>query len=192
MKPQITDFTELQELKNQFSLLDQKLEKQRILNEELLKESMQQKLSSIERWYKNRFYLDTIGASVLTIMFIIFEYHWGFILLMDAIAITEYILDRKAYHILDPKNLPHLSMAKATENVKKHRQYRYMIIKIMILPLILLIGWTILIACNYTFYLDQIAFIGFLLIISINWGIYQMKTNNKKIEEVLKQIGSNE
>ena len=51
MTQQNLDFAELQELKNQFSLLNEKLEKQRIINEEMIQESMKEKLSYIERWY---------------------------------------------------------------------------------------------------------------------------------------------
>ena len=40
MTQQNLDFEELQELKNQFNLLDVKLEKQRIINEEMIQESM--------------------------------------------------------------------------------------------------------------------------------------------------------
>ena len=40
MTQQNFDFEELQELKNQFSLLNEKLEKQRIINEEMLKDQL--------------------------------------------------------------------------------------------------------------------------------------------------------
>ena len=50
MSQQNLDFTELQELKNQFNILNIKLEKQRIINEDIIKESMKEKLSYIEKW----------------------------------------------------------------------------------------------------------------------------------------------
>mgnify|MGYP003419739966 CR=1 FL=1 len=40
MTQQNLDFAELQELKNQFNLLNEKLEKQRIINKEMIQESM--------------------------------------------------------------------------------------------------------------------------------------------------------
>ena len=46
------DFAELQELKEQFNILSEKLEKQTIINETLIKESMKKKLSYVERTYK--------------------------------------------------------------------------------------------------------------------------------------------
>ena len=44
------DLSELQELRKQFNLIDEKLDKQRIINEEILRESMKSKLSRVELW----------------------------------------------------------------------------------------------------------------------------------------------
>ena len=49
MSEQILDLKELQELKEQFKLMDAKLEKQRIINEKMLEKSMKENLSHIER-----------------------------------------------------------------------------------------------------------------------------------------------
>ena len=46
------DFAELEELKTQFNLLNEKLEKQQIINENLIKESMTRKISYVERFHK--------------------------------------------------------------------------------------------------------------------------------------------
>lgn len=46
------DLTELQELRKQFNLIDEKLDRQHIINEELLRESMKSKLSRVELWYR--------------------------------------------------------------------------------------------------------------------------------------------
>ena len=48
MTQQNLDF---EELKNQYCLLNEKLEKQRIINEVMIQESMKEKLSYIEKWY---------------------------------------------------------------------------------------------------------------------------------------------
>ena len=44
------DFAELQELREQFNILSEKLEKQIIINETLIKESMKKKLSYVEKY----------------------------------------------------------------------------------------------------------------------------------------------
>ena len=144
MTQQNLDFAELQELKEQFSLLDMKLEKQRIINEEMIQESMKEKLSYIEKWYRNRFYTCVVAAPIVSIIFIarnitegVGDWTFGFMVLL--VALVELYFDRKAYHVLDIKNLPNLNMTQATENVIKHKQLRSLANKVLLLPLIVLI-----------------------------------------------------
>ncbi len=193
MTQQIVDFAEFKELKHQFSLLDEKLEKQRIINEEIIKESMKEKLSSIERWYQYRFFLNSIPSLVVAMVFFIQFIdkgfgHWGYCLLIFVLGMVQLYLDRKAYRTLDIKNLPNLSMIQATENVVNHKRVRSLINKIVALPLIILILWTILIACNYTWNLPILSLIVFTMGVGVSWGLHQMKQNWKKLDAVLQQI----
>ena len=193
MTQQNLDFAELQELKNQFSLLNEKLEKQRIINEELIQESMKEKLSYIERWYQYRLRVCTIAAPIVSFIFMV-RYinegfgHWGFSLLILLTGLIELYLDRKSYQALDIKNIPNLSMTEATENVTKHRHLIKQTNKILILPSIVLIVWAILIACNYSWNLPILAITIFMVGIAISWGLYLAKQNRKKLESVLEQI----
>ena len=193
MTQQNLDFAELQELKNQFSLLNEKLEKQRIINEEMIQESMKEKLSYIERWYQYRLRVCTIAAPIVSFIFmaryINEEFgHWGFSLLILLTGLIELYLDRKSYQALDIKNIPNLSMTEATENVTKHRHLIKQTNKILILPSIVLIVWAILIACNYSWNLPILAITIFMVGIAISWGLYLAKQNRKKLESVLEQI----
>ena len=193
MTQQNLDFTELQELKNQFNLLDMKLEKQRIINEEMIQESMKEKLSYIERWYQCRLRVCTIAAPIVSFIFMV-RYinegfgHWGFSLLILLTGLIELYLDRKSYQALDIKNIPNLSMTEATENVTKHRHLIKQTNKILILPSIVLVVWAILIACNYSWNLPILAITIFMVGIAISWGLYLAKQNRKKLESVLEQI----
>lgn len=193
MTQQIIDFEELQELKHQFSLLDEKLEKQRIVNEEIIKESMKEKLSHIEKWYQYRLRVSGIAGPIISFVFMA-RYisegfgHWGFCVLILALSLMELYLNRKSYRALDIQNLPNLSLTEATENVAKHKLFRSMTNKVLALPVIVLIVWTILIASNYTWNLPVIAITVFMMGISISWGLSQMKKNQKRLEAVLEQI----
>ena len=193
MTQQNLDFAELQELKNQFSLLNEKLEKQRIINEEMIQESMKEKLSYIESWYQYRLRVCTIAAPIVSFIFMV-RYinegfgHWGFSLLILLTGLIELYLDRKSYQALDIKNIPNLSMTEATENVTKHRHLIKQTNKILILPSIVLIVWAILIACNYSWNLPILAITIFMVGIAISWGLYLAKQNRKKLESVLEQI----
>ena len=193
MTQQNLDFAELQELKNQFNLLDMKLEKQRIINEEMIQESMKEKLSYIERWYRDRLIVCLVAAPIASIFFYgkyITEGfgHWGFSLMILVIGLLEFFLDRKSYKALDVKNLSNMNMTQATENIIKHKQLRNMTNKILILPLIALIIWTIPIASGYTWNIKVISITIFMMGVSISWGVSQMKKNQKRLESVLEQI----
>ena len=193
MTQQNLDFEELQELKNQFNLLDMKLEKQRIINEEMIQESMKEKLSYIEKWYRNRFYTCVVAAPIVSIIFIVRNItegfgNWTFGFMVLLVALVELYFDRKAYRALDIKNLPNLNMTQATEKIIKHKQLRAMINKILLLPFIALIVWTILIASEYTWNPKIIVLTVFMMGISISWGLSQMKKNQKRLEAVLEQI----
>ena len=193
MTQQNLDFAELQELKEQFSLLDMKLEKQRIINEEMIQESMKEKLSYIERWYQYRLRVCTIAAPIVSFVFMA-RYinegfgHWGFSILILLTGLIELYLDRKSYQALDIKNIPNLSMTEATENVTKHKHLIKQTNKILILPSIVLVVWAILIACNYSWNLSIFAITIFMVGIAISWGLYLAKQNRKKLESVLEQI----
>ena len=193
MTQQNLDFEELQELKNQFSLLNEKLEKQRIINEEMIQESMKEKLSYIERWYRNRFYTCVVAAPIVSIIFIVRnitegvgDWTFGFMILL--VALVELYFDRKAYRVLDIKNLPNLNMTQATENVIKHKQLRSLANKVLLLPFIVVIVWTILVAGGYTWNLKIISVTVFMMGLSFSYGFQQMKKNQKRLEAVLEQI----
>ena len=193
MTQQNLDFAELQELKEQFILLDMKLEKQRIINEEMIQESMKEKLSYIERWYRNRFYTCVVAAPIVSIIFIVRnitegvgDWTFGFIILL--VALVELYFDRKAYRVLDIKNLPNLNMTQATENVIKHKQLRSLANKVLLLPFIVVIVWTILVAGGYTWNLKIISVTVFMMGLSFSYGFQQMKKNQKRLESVLEQI----
>ena len=141
----------------------------------------------------NQFYKNTIAAPIVSIVFMILYLnngfgHWGFSVLILFIGILQYFLYRRCYHALDIKNLPYLNMTQATENIIKHKQLYSMANKILILPLIVLIVWTILIASGYTWNLKVISITVFMMGLSISWGVSQMKKNQKRLESVLEQI----
>ena len=187
------DLTELQELRKQFNLIDEKLDKQRIINEEILRESMTSKLSRVEQWYQNRFRTSAIAAPIAGFIFLIqfidkgFPY-WGFCLLIVVTSILEIGFNRRAYKALDAANLPSMSMTEATKCVAQHKQLRMIANRILALPLLALIVWTILIASDFTWKLPVISITVFAMGAAIALGIAQQRANKKRLDEVLQQI----
>ncbi|MDO4757707.1 MAG: hypothetical protein Q4A18_00405 [Rikenellaceae bacterium] len=195
MKEQKIDLAELQELKEQFGLLNKKLEKQQIVTDELIKESMSKQLSHVERWYQNRIRTATIAAPIVGIYFILHYYplgiaYWSLGVIVILAGLLEYFLHKRSYRALDPKGLPSMSMTEATERVLRHKQMVTTTNRIMALPLIAIIVWVILIAGDFTLRWKVIAITCFAMGVSLLWGYALQRKNRKHLEEVLRQIKS--
>ena len=182
------NLNELQELKHQFNLLSEKLEKQAIVNETIIKDAMLKKISYIEKWYRMRFITFYLVVPIGAIMFTIQGIHWGFIALFIVLATIEFFLNNKSYRILNPKELPNLSITEASENIIKHKHWRKLTNKIIIPFMCPMLVWTIMIATNYTWNLPIIVVLCFIIVINGIWGWNITKANNKRLEEVLEHI----
>lgn len=187
------EFKELEELKKQFDLLDSKLEKQRIVSEDIVNGAIKEKLSHIEKWYKNRFTTSIISAPIISVvLFVMYldkgiEY-WGFSLFVLAVGLIEYMLNRRCYNALDIDKLPSMSMTDAQERIINHKRLRSRTEKIMILPYIALIAWTILVASNFGLSVEVFAITTFAMGLSMIWGYSQQKANRKRLDGILQHI----
>ena len=84
--------------------------------------------------------------------------------------------------------MPSMSMTEATEHIARHKQLRMMANRILTLPLIALIVWTILIASDFAWNLQVIAITVFAMGFTVALGITQQRANKKRLDEVLQQI----
>ncbi|MBQ3244390.1 MAG: hypothetical protein IJB01_07280 [Bacteroidaceae bacterium] len=189
------EFKELEELKQQFNLLDEKLEKQRIINEEIIGETIKEKLSHIEKWYRNRFKISLVSAPIVGITFLVMYVgkgigYWGFGLFILAVGAFEYLLNRRCYKALDIKQLPSMSMTEAQERIVNHKRLRSFTDKLLTLPYIALIAWTILVASGFAWNTVVIAITICAMALSISLGYCQQKANRKRLDAVLRHIKS--
>ena len=189
------EFKELEELKQQFNLLDEKLEKQRIINEEIIGETIKEKLSHIEKWYRNRFKVSLVSAPIVGITFLIMYVgkgvgYWGFGMFILAVGAFEYLLNRRCYKALDIKQLPSMSLTEAQERIVNHKRLRSFTDKVLALPYIALIAWTILVASGFAWNTVVIAVTVFAMALSVSLGYCQQKANKKRLDAVLKNIKS--
>ena len=189
------DFKELEELKQQFVFLDEKLEKQRIISEEIIGEAIKEKLSYIEKWYKNRFKVSLVSAPIVGIVFLCMYIgkgagYWGFGLFILAVGVLEYLLNRRCYKALNIKQLPSMSMTEAQERIVSHKRLRSFTDKVLAIPYIALIAWTILVASGFAWNTVVIVITVFAMALSISLGYCQQKANGKRLDAVLKHIKS--
>ena len=189
------DFKELEELKQQFVFLDGKLEKQRIISEEIIGEAIKEKLSYIEKWYKNRFKVSLVSAPIVGIVFLCMYIgkgagYWGFGLFILAVGVLEYLLNRRCYKALNIKQLPSMSMTEAHERIVNHKRLRSFTDKVLAIPYIALIAWTILVASGFAWNTVVIAITICAMALSISLGYCQQKANRKRLDAVLRHIKS--
>ena len=132
---------ELDALREQFGYINEKLDKQSLISEKMMSETIRTKINRTEQWYRQRFLIYAL-CPVGIVSFVNMRFHWGYIALFVAICIAQFLLDRKCYKTLNPKELAILPVSKASENVAQHGYWRAIADKAMILPLIILAGWT--------------------------------------------------
>ena len=190
-----TEFKEFDELKRQFALLDVKLEKQRIISEDIVNEAIKEKLSHVEKWYRNRFCTSMISAPIISIVFFAMYLdrgaaYWGFSLFILAVGIIEYLLNRRCYNALEIDRLPSMSMTEAQERIVNHKRLRSFTDKVLALPYIALIAWTILVASGFAWNTVVIAITICAMALSISLGYCQQKANRKRLDAVLRHIKS--
>lgn len=193
MNQQMIDMADFQELKSQFGLLNKKLEHQRIVTDELLQGSMKAKMTSVERWYKQRMLLSGVAAPVVAVVFLARNYDmgvasWGFGLLVLLVGLLELILTLSEYRTLDMAHLPTKSMTEATERVCRHRKMIARNQFILAVPLVVIVVWTVLYASRFTLNLPIIVLTSALIAVSLIWGFKLQKRRCQQIDEVLRQI----
>lgn len=192
MTQETIDLSELQHFKEQFRLIDEKLEKQRIINEDILRSSMEKKLSHIDSWYRHRFRILCCIPVIFLVMYPHYGYmgwrYWGFLWYMVGTAALEFYLYRKSYRALDIKNLPSMTMSQAAENIARHKHLVESANKILLLPTIVLVAWTIFVSGGSESRLSIMVVTFVAMCIGIVFGLYQQRANRKRLDDVLEQI----
>ena len=181
------ELMELDAIKEQFGYINEKLDKQPLINEKMISENIRTRINRTEQWYRQRFLIYAL-CPVGVVSFVNMGFHWGFIALFVAICIAQFLLDRKCYKTLNLKELAVLPVTKASENIAQHVYWRGIADKAMILPLILLAGWTVMIAAGYTMNLPIIAITAFMITLGFIWGFKKQKSNMKKLDEAMEAI----
>ena len=90
--------------------------------------------------------------------------------------------------MLIPRQLLGLSMTEATERVTRYKQLRLQAHKILAIPTVVLVVWTVLIACGYSWNLPIIAMIVCVLAVGLSLQLNAEKEIRKKLNDVLKHI----
>lgn len=182
------DFAELQELREQFNILSEKLEKQIIINETLIKESMKKKLSYVDRTYK--MYKIALVITTPLLIALLFLYKASLVLCIFAALsqIVEMILHRREYRKLNTKGLMSLSHIEAVERVVTFKKNFKRNSIVMLIPGIILFIAFIGLVTDNKFEIGTVIFYAIFVLLALTYEYVRSKKMFSKLDAILKQI----
>ena len=182
------DFAELEELKIQFNLLNEKLEKQQIINENLIKESMRRKISYVERFHKIYFIVATLTIPVFIALLLLYKANWAIIAFAFTSLLVEIMLHYKAFRTLSPKELLDMNLINAIERVSRFKKRYKIMTWIMLIPALIISVMVIGVLTNYTFDVGHVIYYGLFVATAMIWELTRTRKLFSRLDGVLKQI----
>ena len=185
---QVIEIGELQELKEQFILLNEKLEKQKIINETLIKESMTQKISYVEKVQKRYFIITLLASPLMIALLLLYKAHWALVLFVLVALGIEGFLHYRAYRILSPKELMDMGFVDAMERVSRFKRFSNIVAWVMAIPALIMFVMFIGLVTNYTFHFGTIIYYSVFVSAAMIWEFVRKRKMYARLDEVLKQI----
>lgn len=182
------DMKELQELREQFNLINEKLEKQVIINEALIKESMKKKLSYINRTYKMYVWALVITTPLLIALLALHKASLGLWIFIVVALLVEFFLNSRLYRKLNTKDLMSLGHVEAVERVAVFKKNYKKITIAMLVPAIVLFVSFIGLVSDYRFDMGTVMYYSIFIVIALTYEFVRSKKMFKKLDSVLKQI----
>ena len=81
-------------------------------------------------------------------------------------------------------------MTEAQERIINHKRLRSFTGKVLALPYIALVTWTILVASGFSWSIQVVAITSFAMVLSAIWGYSQQKANKRRLDAILQNIRS--
>ncbi len=182
------DFAELQELKEQFKILNEKLEKQTIINETLIKESIRKKLSYVEKTFKLYVIADIIVAPLLITLFLLYKAPLALWIIVAVALTIELFLFRREYRKLNTKELMTLGHIDAVERVTAFKKNCKKITYVMIIPSISIFVLFVGMITGYKFDMGSVIYYAIFCLLALTYEYVRTKKMFTKLDLVLKQI----
>lgn len=182
------DMKELQELREQFNLINEKLEKQVIINEALIKESMKKKLSYINRTYKMYVWALVITTPLLIALLALHKASLGLWIFIVVALLVEFFLNSRLYRKLNTKDLMSLGHVEAVERVAVFKKNYKKITIAMLVPAMVLFVSFIGLVSDYRFDMGTVMYYSIFIVIALTYEFVRSKKMFLKLDSVLKQI----
>ncbi len=182
------DFAELQELREQFNILSEKLEKQTIINETLIKESMKKKLSYVDRTYKMYKTALVITSPLLIALLFLYKASLAMWIFIALALIVEMCLYSREFYKLDTKGLMSLGHIDAVERVATFKKNLKAITYVMLIPAIILFILFVGLVTDYKFDMGTMIYYSIFIILALTYEFVRYRKMFSRLDAVLKQI----
>ena len=182
------EMKELQELREQFCLINEKLEKQVIINEALIKESMKKKLSYINRTYKMYVWALVITTPLLIALLALHKASLGLWIFIVVALLVQFFLNSRLYRKLNTKDLMSLGHVEAVERVAVFKKNYKKITIAMLVPAMVLFVSFIGLVSDYRFDMGTVIYYSIFIVIALTYEFVRSKKMFLKLDSVLKQI----
>lgn len=180
---------ELEQLKEQLSILKSKLEKETIVNDRLMRNAMKNKAKSITR---NGWKISIIGAIAIPYCAwankSLLHMSWGFVIVTDLFLLVAIIYNYFTYKHIHAKDLMEGNLIDVSNNIIRMKRMHFNWLKFSIPFLVLWLSWFI--AENINVYDGKYILMGGVLglIIGGIFGISFFRRNRRMMTEILDQI----
>ncbi|MBR5898461.1 MAG: hypothetical protein IKZ14_03220 [Muribaculaceae bacterium] len=185
---QLEEISELQELKEQFNLISEKLEQQVIINKTLIHESMNKKISYVDRTFKIYSILVIIATPIFLGLLLLHNAHWAVIIFALLSLLSEGVLYYTAFHKLNSNDLLMLGFVDAMGRVAKFKKRIKTITCIMLIPGIALFIIYVGLTTNFNFDINIVIFYAIFVSAAFIWELLRTKKMFRQLDGILAQI----
>lgn len=182
------NFAELQELREQFKILNDKLEKQAIINDNLIQESIKNKLSYVDKTFRLYVITEVIISPLLIALLVFYKATLAMWIFIAVALIVEMILYRREYRKLDTKGLMSLGHIDAVERVATFKKNLKTITYVMLIPAIILFILFVGLVTDYKFDMGSVIYYSIFIMLALTYEFVRSKKMFSRLDAVLKQI----
>ncbi len=132
--------SEIEELRRQYASLKEVTEKERLVNEALLKKVVSSHLTDIRSTLRNMCIIGIVGTILWVLICRWFNFSLTFLIATELILIADLLNDMRMTHNLNPKDFADRSLLEISQNtLRAARQFKYSFVTGIILTILWMI-----------------------------------------------------
>jgi Flp pilus assembly protein TadB len=183
------EYSGMEEVQKNYEKLSERLERQEMVSDKLIREAMKSKLNSTEQWYNRRLMIPIIILA-LSVAFIILGLNKWYIALVVFTGVFEFVSDRVCIRKLGLGDLMEQDMKTASERVIAHRKARRTFDILEVIPSVPMLTWTAYIGSGNRWEISMVALIVIIFSLGIFRGIKAARKRAKELDDFVNSLGN--